>query len=285
MRELRGDRSEEGEGQGEEGVSEHIHMLREYFETLANNGAKVDAIEGIKELLHELTPIQGMPVDRVRWVPLDKVEANTWNPNSVATNEMRLLYLSISQDGYTQPIVTIHDKERDRYVVVDGFHRFTTMRLNADLAEKTGGRVPVVVIDKPVNELMASTVRHNRARGRHAVDGMADMVFSMLENGWDDEAVCAQLGLSADELLRLKHVTGFSKLFENMEFKRKWETRNQIKARKAYRDKVAAGEAEADAVLIEDGDQEVFEDTIEAVAGPAPGSAPTSDEEEATDVG
>ena len=187
----------------------------------------------MREALHQLSPTKEQPVDLIRWVPIERVHANDYNPNSVARNEMRLLYTSIKHDGYTQPVVTVYDEENDRYVIVDGFHRYTTMRSNADIRESTGGLLPIVVIDKEINDRMASTVRHNRARGKHSVSGMASMVFSMLENGWADEAICNELGLEADELIRLKHVTGFSKLFENVEYKRAWETKNMIQLRKA----------------------------------------------------
>lgn len=185
----------------------------------------------LRDFLHDLSPQKAQPVDNIRWVPIEKVHANDYNPNSVAKNEMKLLHTSISHDGYTQPVVTVYDPENDRYVIVDGFHRYTTMRLHADIREKCNGLLPIVVIDKDINDRMASTVRHNRARGKHSVSGMANMVFQMLENGWDDEAICAELGLEADELLRLKHVTGFSKLFEGIEYRKAWETRDQIKLR------------------------------------------------------
>jgi hypothetical protein len=159
---------------------------------------------------------------------------------------MKLLHTSISHDGYTQPVVTVYDPEADRYVIVDGFHRYTTMRVHEDIREKCHGLLPIVVIDKDINDRMASTVRHNRARGKHSVSGMASMVFSMLENGWDDAAICAELGLEPDELLRLKHVTGFSKLFEDIEYRKSWETRDQIKMRiEAERVKQAARKTSA----------------------------------------
>lgn len=192
------------------------------------------ALEAVRGYLHEFSPQRHNPVDRVRWVPIDQVEANDYNPNSVAKNEMRLLHVSISHDGYTQPVVTIYDAERDRYVIVDGFHRFTTMRLSPELLAKNGGLLPVVVIEKPINDRMASTVRHNRARGKHSVAGMASMVFKMLENGWADDAICAEIGVEVDELVRLKHVTGFSKLFQNTEYRRAWETKRQVELRHAY---------------------------------------------------
>ncbi len=182
----------------------------------------------------ELSAHADQPVGCVMWVPIDRVQANDYNPNSVARNEMRLLHTSISHDGYTQPVVTVYDPEIDKYVIVDGFHRYSTMKLNADIRERCGGMLPIVVIDKPINDRMASTVRHNRARGKHSIAGMASMVFSMLENGWGDADICAELGLETDELLRLKHVTGFSKLFESVEYRRAWETKRQIKARKEY---------------------------------------------------
>lgn len=176
------------------------------------------------------------PVSDVRWVPIDKTEANSYNPNAVAPNEMRLLYHSIKNDGFTQPVVTFYDDERDRYIVVDGFHRRQTLMEHEDLRESTGGRLPVVVIDKPINDRMASTVRHNRARGKHSVGGMGSLVFGMLDGGWSDEEVCAQLGMEADELVRLKHVTGFAKLFADVKYRRAWETRRQIKIRRAYQE-------------------------------------------------
>ncbi len=176
------------------------------------------------------------PVSQVLWVPLEQVEANDYNPNRVAPNELRLLYLSIRADGYTQPVVTIHDKRRDRYVIVDGFHRWLVMKRYRDIAERTGGRLPVVVIDKPLADRMASTVRHNRARGKHSVNGMAGIVFGMLDAGMSDERVCAELGLEADELVRLKYVTGFAKLFENVEYSKAWETRRMIQLRTSWKE-------------------------------------------------
>jgi ParB-like chromosome segregation protein Spo0J len=174
------------------------------------------------------------PVSNVIWIPIEKVHANDYNPNSVAQVELKLLYTSIKADGYTQPIVTIYDKKKDRYVIVDGFHRYFVCKNNKDIFDSTGGKVPVVVIDKDINDRMASTIRHNRARGKHSVKGMANIVFEMLDGGWDDKEICNQLGMEPEELLRLKHITGFSKLFENTEYSKSWESRNQILLRKKY---------------------------------------------------
>lgn len=191
-------------------------------------------IQSIRNEIHKVAPNQSQPIDCVRWVPIENVIANDYNPNSVARNEMKLLYTSIDHDGYTQPVVTVQDPETGKYVIVDGFHRYTTMKLYADLQEKTGGLLPIVVIDKPINDRMASTVRHNRARGKHSITGMASMVFKMLDNGWEDAAICNELGLESDELVRLKHVTGFSKLFENINYRKAWETRSQLDIKKKY---------------------------------------------------
>lgn len=191
-------------------------------------------IEEARDLLHALSACKSQPIDRVRWVPVEKVFANDYNPNSVATNEMRLLHTSISHDGYTQPVVTIYDAEADRYVIVDGFHRYTIMRRYSDIRETTGGMLPIVVISKSIAERMASTVRHNRARGKHSVAGMANIVFGMLDNGVSDSEICKALGLESEELVRLKHVTGFSKLFENVDYKLAWETKRMLQLRKEY---------------------------------------------------
>ena len=190
---------------------------------------KIEAHNFIQQRLLALSPLHDQPVSGVLWVPLEKVEANDYNPNAVASREMQLLRVSISHDGYTQPIVTIFDEARDVYVIVDGFHRFFVMQHDETLQQRTRGRVPVVVIDKSINDRMASTVRHNRARGKHSVDGMSNMVFKMLDNGWQDADICNELGMEAEELVRLKHITGFSKLFADVEFKRAGVARTQIR--------------------------------------------------------
>jgi ParB-like chromosome segregation protein Spo0J len=209
-------------------------QIQQKIDEISNTAEKIAYLEELRAYIHSISPQHSQPVNYVRWVPIEKVHANDYNPNSVAKNEMRLLYVSILHDGYTQPVVTVYDEKTDQYVIVDGFHRYSTMRFNKDIADRNNGFLPVVVIDKSINDRMASTVRHNRARGKHSVSGMASMVFQMLENGWADEAICAELGVEPDELIRLKHVTGFSKLFENVEYKKAWETKRQIELRKQY---------------------------------------------------
>jgi len=158
------------------------------------------------------------PIDKVMWMPLEKVTPNDYNPNSVAKREMQLLHVSIKHDGYTQPIVTYYDEAKDKYVIVDGFHRYFVCKSFEDINERCNGKVPIVVIDKDINDRMASTIRHNRARGAH----------KMLKNGWKDADVCNHLGMEPEELLRLKHVTGFSKLFDDVEYQKAWKAKSQI---------------------------------------------------------
>jgi len=197
-------------------------------------------IAELRSMLHDLSARKSQPINLVRWVPVEQVQANDYNPNSVAQNEMRLLYVSISHDGYTQPIVTVYDEEKDKYIIVDGFHRYTIMRTNKDIYEINNGLLPIVVIDKDINDRMASTVRHNRARGKHSIDGMGQIVFNMLSNGSSDAEVCLEVGLEPEELLRLKHVTGFAKLFDKVEYGKAWETDRQIQLRKKFREEEAA---------------------------------------------
>jgi len=217
------------------------------LDALMQSANALDAIEDLKAYLHEHSPLKGQPVNYVRWVPVEQVQANDYNPNSVAGQEMALLYTSIKHDGYTQPIVTIWDEDLQKYIIVDGFHRYFVCKSNPDILERNHGRLPVVVLDKDINDRMASTVRHNRARGQHSVAGMSSMVFEMLENGWSDAEVCNHLGMEPDELLRLKHITGFSKLFADAEYNKAWVSKAQIllKKQEDEKAKVEAGEQAA----------------------------------------
>jgi len=183
---------------------------------------RITALNEIRALLHELSP-QTEPVDYVRWVPADKVVANEYNPNKVAPPEMRLLHISIQEDGYTQPIVCFYDGDNDQYVVVDGFHRTRVGTEKRDIRERIHGYLPVVVIDKPLDERMASTIRHNRARGKHAVSPMSDLVATLYRGGWADDRIAKELGMELDEVLRLKQITGLPEIFADREYSRAWE--------------------------------------------------------------
>lgn len=149
------------------------------------------------------------PVYNIIAVPIDKIEANNYNPNHVAKREMDLLYQSIKSDGYTMPIVCYYDKERDKYIIVDGFHRYTIMLMYKNIYEREEGKLPVSVIEKELSDRMASTIRHNRARGKHEVELQASLV-SMLKAGWDELKIMKELGMTLEEVQRLIGLRGIA---------------------------------------------------------------------------
>jgi len=163
------------------------------------------------------------PVYNVIAVPIEKVQANDYNPNSVAPPEMDLLETSIWEDGYTMPIVCFYDKENDKYIVVDGFHRYTVLKRSKRIFDREKGMLPVSVIDKDIMDRMASTIRHNRARGEHSIDLMSNIVSELVEMGKGDAWICKHVGMSKDELLRMKQITGLASLFANKSFSESWD--------------------------------------------------------------
>ena len=163
------------------------------------------------------------PVYAVKSVPIEQVTANDYNPNAVAPPEMELLETSIWEDGYTQPVVVVYDRDNDKYVVVDGFHRYLTLRNSKRINEREKGMLPVVVLDKEMHDRMASTIRHNRARGSHNIELMSTIVAELVEMGKGDAWICKHIGMSKDELLRLKQITGVAALFANQDFSDSWE--------------------------------------------------------------
>ncbi len=166
------------------------------------------------------------PVYNIKKIPIEKIQANTYNPNHVATPEMKLLYESIKEDGYTMPIVCYYLEDEDKYEIVDGFHRYTTMLNHKDIYKRENGCLPVSIIDKPLEERMASTVRHNRARGSHDIGLMANIVAELVDSGMSDAKVMKSLGMDADELLRLKQVSGLASLFADKDFSKSWDIKN-----------------------------------------------------------
>lgn len=185
---------------------------------------KIDAINTVREWLHAVSPFNTEPVDFVRWVKSRSVHANDYNPNSVAPPEMQLLRLSIASDGYTQPIVSM--LVNDAYEVIDGFHRHRVGKECKDIQDRVHGYLPLVQIrssqtDK--SDRMASTIRHNRARGEHRVDSMAEIVVELKRRFWDDKKIAKELGMEPDEVLRLTQVTGLAGLFADREFSEAWE--------------------------------------------------------------
>ncbi len=183
---------------------------------------RIEALNAATAVLAAAHPIQD-PVSAVHWVPADQVVANDYNPNTVAPPEMELLRVSIAADGYTQPIVCYHDTDADRYVVVDGFHRNRVGKEDAEIRERVLGHLPVVVIDKPLPERIASTIRHNRARGTHGIQPMAQIVEELYFRGWSDKRIGEELGMTKDEVLRLKQFRGLAALFADRPFSKSWE--------------------------------------------------------------
>ena len=162
------------------------------------------------------------PVYNIIAVPIHKIKPNNYNPNVVAPPEMKLLYQSIKMDGYTMPIVCYYIKEKDEYIIVDGFHRYRVMLEYEDIFEREKGMLPVSVIDKPIDHRMASTIRHNRARGSHNVDLMSNIIKELHEIGRSDAWISKQLGMDRDEILRLKQITGLAALFKDVKFGKAW---------------------------------------------------------------
>lgn len=214
------------------------------IQSIDDSGGDIDFMNKVMDAYASLHPFKHNPVTKVRYIPLSKIEANNYNPNSVASPEMKLLHTSIEHDGYTQPTVAFYDHDRDKYTIVDGFHRYAVCMTYKDINSLNRGYLPIVVIDKPLADRMASTVRHNRARGKHAVEGMSNIVLNMLKQGKSDVEVCEDLGLEVDELIKLKHITGFAKLFDGAVYSSSWESNRQIMGRKKYEEESKEEQAE-----------------------------------------
>ncbi len=186
---------------------------------IGERSTQLEILNAIKLELSKISPMED-PVDAVQWIQASKIHANEYNPNNVAPPEMRLLTHSILMDGFTQPIVAY--KEGDSYEVVDGFHRYRAGTEEKLIKNRLKGYLPIVVIDKPISERMASTIRHNRARGKHGVKPMSEVVGDLIKMGWNNERVAKELGMQADEVLRLKQRKGIPEIFKDKDFSRAW---------------------------------------------------------------
>lgn len=185
---------------------------------------RISALNEIKLAMHEVSPMSREPVDCVIWVPSDQIKGNNYNPNSVAAPEMDLLKLSIMADGYTQPIVAWPSD--GGYEVVDGFHRHRVGKEVAAVTKRVRGHLPIAVInaDRTAKEdRVAATIRHNRARGKHSVNAMSEIVVDLARRNWSDQRIAKELGMEPDEVLRLKQVSGLAELFSGQEFSEAWE--------------------------------------------------------------
>ena len=189
--------------------------------------SRIAAINAIKRKLSEYSPFRDEPVDCIEWVLADSVRANTYNPNRVAPPEMKLLELSILADGYTQPIVAHEDEQKaNAFVVVDGFHRNRIGKESKQVRERVKGYLPIAKIKSDrtnVDDRMASTIRHNRARGKHQVDAMTDIVQELSKRNWSENKIAIELGMEPDEVLRFKQIGGLAELFANREFSEAWD--------------------------------------------------------------
>lgn len=202
-----------------------IEKLKDELLSIESIDKRIEAINAIKETLKAVSPFKSEPVECVKWVPSDLVFANDYNPNSVAPPEMELLHTSIQEDGYTQPIVVWqHD---GMYEVVDGFHRNRVGKEYSDIRERIHGYLPVVVINndrEDKGDRIASTIRHNRARGKHKVEAMSDIVLDLKKRNWSDAKIAKELGMDADEVLRLAQIQGLAEMFADREFSQAWES-------------------------------------------------------------
>lgn len=190
---------------------------------------RVDALNTAREMLHEVSPFRGEPVDYVVWVKAEEVYANDYNPNSVAPPEMELLAHSIMCDGYTQPIVTYPTEQGSE--VIDGFHRNRVGKENALVRARVLGYLPTVRIkadrqDKA--DRISATIRHNRARGKHRVDAMSDIVIELKHRNWTDQRIAKELGMDQDEILRLCQITGLAELFADSNFSKSWDVEGEV---------------------------------------------------------
>jgi ParB-like chromosome segregation protein Spo0J len=206
--------------------SRFLSHLDQLLDTLsgADGDALVDAINTVRSRVHDISPFASEPVDFVKWVKAADVEANDYNPNSVAPPEMELLRLSIMADGYTQPIVA--NDEDGRLVVIDGFHRNRVGKECIDVRDRVKGYLPVVQIRSTQadrSDRMASTIRHNRARGKHKVEAMSDIVLELKRRNWSDEKIGRDLGMDPDEVLRLTQISGLAEMFADKDFSEAWE--------------------------------------------------------------
>ena len=202
-------------------IVELLLEVKKEFEGIKDIDEKVKMLNLIRANIADISPFEE-PVDCVRWIPADKVKANEYNPNRVASAEMKLLHTSIKLDGYTQPIVA-YKLDNGEYEVVDGFHRNRVGKEYKDINKRIHGYLPIVVLNKPLDERIGSTIRHNRARGTHQIRSMSEIEIDLSKAGWTDEEICKKIGMELDEVIKLKQITGLKEAFQNHEFSKSWE--------------------------------------------------------------
>jgi len=232
-----------------------VSAITTLYDVIASfeNREQIEIINRLKIALHKRSPFAGEPVDCVIWVPSDGVGANDYNPNSVAPPEMKLLEHSITEDGYTQPIVAWQADGVQGYEVIDGFHRNRVGKECAKVRERVYGYLPITVVNADRHDKadrIAATIRHNRARGKHKVEAMSDIVIELKKRNWSDDKISQNLGMDKDEILRLCQITGLSEVFSDQEFSRAWSAEGEV--------------TEADYVELSD-NIAVYEDDVKSV--------------------
>jgi len=214
-------------------VTDHTNLatLLSHLLSSGDIDSRVENLNMVREIIAEHSPFKDEPVDFVRWVKADSVHANDYNPNKVAPPEMELLRLSIARDGYTQPIVAMRDEAGD-VEVIDGFHRHRVGREYPEVSSRIHGYLPIVQIREQQsgkNDRIASTIRHNRARGKHMIQAMSDIVVELKRRNWSEERIGKELGMDPDEVLRLCQITGLAELFQDERFSRAWDIESEVR--------------------------------------------------------
>lgn len=200
-----------------------IHDVQNYLQSLSED-QRIEAINAFRQAIHELSPFREQPVDCVLWIKQDAITANDYNPNNVAPPEKRLLCKSLELDGFTQPIV-VTENVPHHFEIVDGFHRHEIGTHRAALKRQLKGYLPVTCLRKERKDKidrMAATIRHNRARGRHQINAMSEIVRELVLLGWDETKIGTELGMDSDEVLRLKQINGLLELFADRRFSEAW---------------------------------------------------------------
>ena len=200
-----------------------MHDLEHYLNSLSESD-RIEALNALRQLLHHHSPFKSHPVDCVLWVKQERISPNDYNPNNLAPPEKRLLLTSLQSDGFTQPVVVLR-KDDAHYTIVDGFHRHELAKGKTPLKQQLNGYIPVACLESSRSRrdtLMASTIRHNRARGRHQIHAMSDIVQELTKLGWSDDKIGQELGMDADEVLRLKQINGLVELFGDRKFSQAW---------------------------------------------------------------
>lgn len=222
---------------------------------------RVEIINEIRARIHELSPFKSEPVDFVRWIVSDNVVSNDYNPNKVAPTEMKLLELSILNDGYTQPIVTWSNEEKGATEVIDGFHRSRVGKESKVVSNRVMGFLPTVDIrteQSSKNDRMASTIRHNRARGKHQIDAMSEIVIELKNRNWRNARIAKELGMDEEEVLRLCQLSGLEELFSDKDFSRSWEADDSLQDFEPVTDSISDEEIDAARIPNEKMDGRIF---------------------------